>query len=620
MLAAALLFAAAIIPNTALAADASIFKWEVIDSARTDENDNYITDNSITGFKDGVDASKYKDLVIPSMVDGVKITAVASSAFQNGEFDSITISDGIEYIGVDAFYGTTAKRINLGNTVTHIDRYAFYSNNELVDVTLSPHLKLLESRAFAYCSSLKNITLPDGLAYLGEEAFNMCTALESISVPDSVTEMGDCAFMNCTDMKTAALGTGLTFVPTATFANCNRLTNVYIPSSYTTIGARAFKFCNDLVNVDLPDSVLHIWEDAFLDSGIIDKQIKEMEQNGITQGGIYIGKILCWYYTDSLKNVNSYELESVSIKEDTVAIASGVFKGFSALKNVSLPESLKVIEYDAFNECTSLTNITLPKGLKTLASRAFYMCSGLSNITLQSGNALRNLGANSLAGTKWFSNQPDGVVYFGNIAYTYKGEMPEQNYTLTIKNGTKSIAEWGFSELYPYALSLPDSLEFIGDCAFYNFKPENQISIIIPDGVSYVGNQAFCNSYIQNFKVRSGGYSEGAVREYLKTNSGTIEIIGSSTMVTTTTTTTAKTTTTTTAKPAGMPGDVNLDNVVNLADVRAAVAAVASGSVGNLSEQAFKNGDVTYDGEFNLADIRKIVGAIASGNFTTLDK
>ncbi len=48
--------------------------------------------------------------------------------------------------------------------------------------------------------------------------------------------------------------------------------------------------------------------------------------------------------------------------------------------------------------------------------------------TLQSGNVLKDLGAYALAGTKWFSNQLDGVVHFENIAYTYKVEMFEQNH------------------------------------------------------------------------------------------------------------------------------------------------------------------------------------------------
>lgn len=56
-----------------------------------------------------MDTSKRKNPVIPSVVEGVRITAVALGTFGYGEFDSITISDGIEHIGVDAF--ADAKRL-----------------------------------------------------------------------------------------------------------------------------------------------------------------------------------------------------------------------------------------------------------------------------------------------------------------------------------------------------------------------------------------------------------------------------------------------------------------------------------------------------------------------------
>ena len=69
-----------------------------------------------------------------------------------------------------------------------------------------------------------------------------------------------------------------------------------------------------------------------------------------------------------------------------------------------------------------------------------------------------------------------------------------------------------------------------------------------------------------------------------------------------------------------MPGDVNLDKSVNLADVRSLIAAISSGSVNDLSSMAKKNADVTYDGKIDLADVRKLVSAIASGDLTSLDK
>jgi hypothetical protein len=46
--------------------------------------------------------------------------------------------------------------------------------------------------------------------------------------------------------------------------------------------------------------------------------------------------------------------------------------------------------------------------------------------------------------TAWLDNQPDGVVYAGKIAYSYKGDMPADT-NLTLLPGTKVIHINAFS-------------------------------------------------------------------------------------------------------------------------------------------------------------------------------
>lgn len=76
--------------------------------------------------------------------------------------------------------------------------------------------------------------------------------------------------------------------------------------------------------------------------------------------------------------------------------------------------------------------------------------------------------------TAWFNNQPDGLVYAGNVAYKYKGTMPS-NTGITLKEGTVGIADAAFQ----YCLGL--------------------MGIIIPNSVTSIGEDAFVGAFDYDF-------------------------------------------------------------------------------------------------------------------------
>lgn len=96
----------------------------------------------------------------------------------------------------------------------------------------------------------------------------------------------------------------------------------------------------------------------------------------------------------------------------------------------------------------------------------FDGCSGLSTIKIP--ESVNSIGSYALNGTAWYNNQPDGLVYMGNILYSYKGDMP-QDASITIKDGTTSIA-----------------------CSAFEKKKELS-SIIIPNSVTRIGSST--NNY-----------------------------------------------------------------------------------------------------------------------------
>lgn len=81
---------------------------------------------------------------------------------------------------------------------------------------------------------------------------------------------------------------------------------------------------------------------------------------------------------------------------------------------------------------------------------------------------MSSIGRYAFYGTPWYDNQPDGLVYAGNVAYAYKGNMP-QNTSIYIKEGTTSITGYAFD-----------------NCS-------SLVSVIIPTTVKSIGNWAFAD-------------------------------------------------------------------------------------------------------------------------------
>lgn len=213
----------------------------------------------------------------------------------------------------------------------------------------------------------------------------------------------------------------------------------------------------------------------------------------------------------------------------TVACAFGCAFGLAACNNGDKDGGSK-LEYRLKNDGTyevekcsakSVTEITVPdtyggKPVTGIGAGAFNQCASLENITIP--DSVTDIGDGAFSNTPWYRNQPNGVVYAGKVAYTYKGTMPNRT-TITFEDGTKGIADCAFRNATNlWGITIPEGVVRIGAEAFYCCA--SVYTINIPDSVISIGSYAFYNTgwYADRVRVLSGSsmlYAGNIAYEYI---------------------------------------------------------------------------------------------------------
>jgi len=219
----------------------------------------------------------------------------------------------------------------------------------------------------------------------------------------------------------------------------------------------------------------NVWEDVSID-GLDYKIHEEMHSAQLTGGKSWAGEL----------NIPS-EVNHEGQKYVVTSIGYNAFADNAALTSVGIPNTVLSIGSAAFRNCTGLTSIVIPEGVKSLGGYVFYGCTNLASITIP--DSVIRIDGSAFNGTTWYNSLPDGVVYAGKIAYTYKGTMPEGT-QIDIKKGTIAIAGDAFCKCNNLtSVTIPGSVSTIGYDAFW--KCSNLATVTISEGVKRIEEGAF---------------------------------------------------------------------------------------------------------------------------------
>ncbi len=175
-------------------------------------------------------------LVLPDSIEGLPVTKIAAYAFSEQSLPCIEQTE-------ESFYTKEQyqcipwqqnmvmekkgylQKIVLPDTITQIEKAAFYSCTALTQIDLPSQIAVIAEECFAHCISLKEIKIPEAVAKIEQYAFHCCVKLEQIILPTCLKALGNYVFYNDASLLEIKLPEGVS-VGIGVFKNCKKLKKV----------------------------------------------------------------------------------------------------------------------------------------------------------------------------------------------------------------------------------------------------------------------------------------------------------------------------------------------------------------------------------------------------------
>lgn len=486
-------------------------------------------------------------LTIPSIAKDrdseYAVTQIGYNAFRNCfNLTSVIIPTSVTRISGFAFYGCSGlTSVIIPNSVTSIGEDAFYqcsglkksaypsglSNPFLSGVCIQyPREGAIIEDGIVYGPEKKTIhfaplslegeyVIPESVTSIGSSAFQSCSGLTSVIIPNSVSSIGNSAFSGCSGLKKSAYpsGLGIPFGPFPTGASIEYPREVaiieegfifgpeknaiyfaplsldgeyIIPGSVNSIGVKAFYGCSDLTSVKATAINPPVMNDNSFE-GLYATTVLSVPEGAVTD---YLASN--WALFENLRNGESetayqtYETGNLKYRlipgktdaDNNLAIV--IPDDYSSLTEVTIPERFTVSDNG--------TNVRYY--VDGIGFKAFNGCSNLATVTFNSRNASHIIGDYAFAQTEISElTIPETVESIGNHAFDGCNSLTG----IVIPGIVKTIGDYAFYNTPLNEVTLNEGLETIGKNCFSASRDRNIEPVYIPSTLTSVGADAFMN-------------------------------------------------------------------------------------------------------------------------------
>lgn len=432
------------------------------------------------------------DVVIPSFVDGKKVTIIYQYTFNNMGLTSVYIPETVKEIGSRAFAYNNLTSVYIPSSVNKVGNEAFLSNK------------------------LTNLSIEEGVKTLGAGSFRNNQLTQAV-VPTSVTSLGACSYCDNPIPNPSFLynkkadgsddysavrgyigdltefpdkvfripavtdGVALKTIESSAFSSMS-LSNwqVVIPDTVTSIGSSAFN-ASGIGSVNLPAGLKSIGSSAFYNNKLstltIPASVTSIGTLAFNRNNVTTGDI--WIYERTASGINYSNIIGYSGYNRTdVVIPDTAPNGTTLTK----------INDSAFRYLNLIGTITIPDSVTSIGSLAFAL-NELSDVNNGSGD-------NEYAPFVYARKSGGGFDKTNILSYAGYGTN-----NVVVPEGVVTLSSYSFYYTYIKGVTLPESLETIGSYSFQICKLNG--TVVIPKNVTFIGTKAFEKSISWN------GFNDG---------------------------------------------------------------------------------------------------------------
>ncbi len=427
-----------------------------------------------------------------------------------GKNDYFVMYDGALYSWdktklIQVFAGRIGDSFDMPETVSSIERYAFWGCDDLEYVDLSAHMSEIPEFSFSNCSNLKEISVPYSIRKIGAKAFEDCISLDYITLPVSVTNIHQTAFDGCYDLKISAEEGTAAYEFARVFESNNILLmeQEEITVSENAIGNIYKDTAPGTQKTDEEKQEAKEQEDEENVQEILDvyNPLNPSDVSKLDVSDYYgpdtsdvIGKtrvvagnavVFIDENSDVTEGEASEEPAVESFKADFTAPDEGNHiiekkKYYQAtdFKQMTMDSTIEKIDDFAFAR-SSVTYVVIPEGITHIGYGAFYHCDNLKKVEIPS--TVETIEPEAFSQTRYLSEWKSGAdaddfLIVGNgILLAYKGDAAR--------------------------VVIPENVRKIAGGVFRNHPEITEV--VLNDGLTEIGEDAF-NGCTALFKVTGG--------------------------------------------------------------------------------------------------------------------